>query len=47
MTKKKDTKSEKKSKPKGTDFFKANQNDDVYIKRLISKKGGVGGIKLG
>jgi hypothetical protein len=47
MTKKKDTDKKKKSKPKGKDFFRADMNDEVYIKRLISKKGGVGGIKLG
>lgn len=47
MTEKKDTKPIKKSKPKSKDFFRAHQNDGVYIKRLIEKKGGVGGIKLG
>lgn len=47
MTKKKDTKPVKKSKPRGKDFFQAHLNDEVYIKRLISKKGGVGGRKLG
>jgi len=45
---KKDTKPVKKSKPpRNKDFFQAHLNDDVYIKRIIAKKGGVGGIKLG
>jgi len=47
VTKKKDTTKQKKSKPKGKDFFGAHYNDAVYIKRLISTKGGVGGKKLG
>ena len=47
MTKKKDTKPVKKVKPKGKDFFQAHLNDDVYIKRAIAKRGGVGGKKLG
>lgn len=49
MNKKESSKKDTTKKKKGVskDFFNADWNDEVYVQRMLSKRGGIGGRKLG